>query len=79
MTDPLTWRHCPACRCTLVGDEISDPIRPMCELGAFHSRLLGGRNDETWEMEYWKCPDCSEVFPARDRPVIHTMSDAYLP
>ena len=79
MHDPLTWRNCPSCKCNLVDAEISDSLKFTCEPGAFHSKLLGGRNPETWEMEYWKCPDCNTVFPAKDRPVIHTMSDAFLP
>lgn len=79
MHKPTSWRNCPSCRCNLVDAEISDPLKFTCEPGAFHSKLLGGRNPETWEMEYWKCPDCKTVFPAEERPVIHTMSDAYLP
>lgn len=78
MHKPLSWRNCPACHCSLVDAEISDSMKFTCEPGAFHSKLLGGRNPDTWEMEYWKCPECNSVFPAEPRPVIHTMSDAYL-
>jgi len=78
MHKPLSWRNCPACHCSLVDAEISDPMKFTCEPSAFHSKLLGGRNPDTWEMEYWKCPECKSVFPAEPRPVIHTMSDAYL-
>ena len=53
MHKPLSWRNCPACHCSLVDAEISDPMKFTCEPGAFHSKLLGGRNPETWEMEYW--------------------------
>jgi len=78
MQSPLRWRNCPSCKCNLVDAEISDALKYTCEPGAFHSRLLGGRNPETNEMEYWKCPDCCTVYPAEEKPVIHTMSDAYL-
>ena len=79
MHNPLTWRDCPSCKQSLVDAEISDPLKFTCEPGAFHSKLLGGRNPETWKMEYWKCPHCQSIFLADDRPVIHTMSDVYLP
>lgn len=75
---PTSWRNCPSCKVSLVDAEISDTLKFTCEPGAFHSRLLGGRNLDTWEMEYWKCPDCRTVFPAESKPVIHSMSDAYL-
>lgn len=78
MHKPLSWRTCPSCKSSLVDAEISDPLKFTCESGAFHSKLLGGRNPDTWRMEYWKCPECNTVFPAEDRPVLHTMSDAYL-
>lgn len=76
--NPTSWRVCPSCKCSLVDDEISETIKPFCEFGAFHSKLLGGRNPDTYEIEYWKCPECKSVFPPQDKPVIHTMSDAYL-
>lgn len=75
---PTHWRVCPACKTSLVDAEISDSLKHTCEIGAFHSRLLGGRNPDTWEIEYWKCPDCKTVFSPEERPVIHTMSDAFL-
>lgn len=78
MHDPLKWRNCPSCKESLVDAEILEEISYAYEPGAFHSKLLGGRNPDTWEMEYWKCPHCNTVFPAEERPVIHTMSDAYL-
>lgn len=76
--NPLMWRNCPSCKVSLVDDEISDGIAQFCEPKAFHSRLLGGRNKETWKMEYWQCPDCHTVFPADEKPVIHSMSDVFL-
>ncbi len=76
--EPITWRNCPSCNASLVDAEISDALKHTCEPGAFHSKLLGGRNPDTWEMEYWKCPECNTVYPANHRPVIHSMSDAYL-
>lgn len=76
--DPLFWRNCPSCKTNLVDDEISDTIAPYCEPKAFHSKLLGGRNEETWKMEYWQCPDCLAIFPAEPKPIIHTMSDVFL-
>lgn len=76
--NPISWRTCPSCKCSLVDDEISELIKPFCEIGAFHSKLLGGRNLDTYEIEYWKCPECKKVFSPENRPVIHTMSDAYL-
>lgn len=75
---PTTWRSCPSCRTNLVDAEISEELKYTCNHNEFHTRLLGGRNLETWEMEYWKCPDCHTVFPAKEKPVIHTMSNAYL-
>lgn len=78
MHNPLTWRNCPSCKCTLVDAEISESLKHTCEPGAFHSKLLGGRNPETWEMEYWKCSECKTVYPANEKPVIHYMSNAYL-
>jgi hypothetical protein len=76
--DPLKWRKCSSCKGNLVDAEISEALQFTCEPGAFHSKLLGGRNPDTWQMEYWKCPHCNTVFLAEERPVIHTMSDAYL-
>lgn len=78
MHNPIKWKNCPSCKCSLVDAEISDPIKQFCESGAFHSKLLGGRNPETWQIEYWKCPECKTVFPCEGKPVIHTMSDVYL-
>lgn len=77
--NPLQWRECPVCRISWIDAEISEQIARFCEPGAFHSRLLGGRNEETGEIELWKCPDCGEVFPVSDRPVIHSLSDKFLP
>jgi phage FluMu protein Com len=59
---PTSWRNCPSCNCNLVDAEISDALKHTCESGAFHSRLLGSRNPDTQEIEYWKCPDCKTVF-----------------
>lgn len=64
MEKPTSWKTCPACKVNLVDAEISEALKHTCETGAFHSRLLGGRNPDTWKMEYWKCPDCKTVFPA---------------
>lgn len=75
---PTFWKTCPACKVNLVDEEISSEIKPFCEIGSFHSRLLGGRNLETNEIEYWKCPDCKTVFLPENKPVVHTMSNAYL-
>ncbi len=63
MNNPLTWKNCPSCKANLVDAEISEEMTPFCEDGEFHSRLLGGRNLQTNEIEYWKCPDCNTVFP----------------
>ena len=60
--NPLIWKNCPSCKSSLVDAEISDDLKFSCEFGAFHSKLLGGRNQETWNIEYWKCPDCKTVF-----------------
>lgn len=76
--DPTSWRNCPNCKCNLVDAEISDAIKFSCEPGAFHSKLLGGRNPDTWEMECWKCPECNTVYAAQNKPVVHYMSDVYL-
>lgn len=78
MQSPLFFRDCPSCHTNLIDAEISTPIKRFCEPGAFHSRLLGGRDPETGKLEYWECPDCGAVFPVGTSPVIHTMSHAYL-
>lgn len=78
MHNPLFWRTCPKCKTNLVDAEICEELKSTCERWAFHSRLYGERNPETNEMEYWKCPDCKTVFPAKQKPIIHTMSEAYL-
>lgn len=62
--NPTSWRSCPACDANLVDAEISDYLKHTCEVGAFHSKMLGGRNPETNEIVYWKCPDCNTVFSA---------------
>lgn len=60
--NPLSWRTCPACQTSLVDAEISNTLQHTCEKGAFHSRMLGGKNPETLQIEYWKCPDCKTTF-----------------
>jgi hypothetical protein len=60
--NPLQWKTCPSCKCNLVDDEISDELKHTCEPAAFYSKLLGGRNEQTWKIEYWKCPECNTVF-----------------
>jgi phage FluMu protein Com len=65
--NPLSWRNCPSCKTNLVDDEILESLKHTCEPGAFHSKLLGGRNKETWKMEYWKCPECKTVFSVDER------------
>lgn len=75
MYTQLKWRNCPSCKSNLVDAEISDPLKHTCEPGAFHSRLLGGINLDTLEIQYWKCPDCKTAFPVKDTSVIHTIND----
>ncbi len=50
----LTLRECPHCHKSLVGAEISEPIKQFCETGAFHSNLL-------FSDEGWVCPHCKGV------------------
>jgi rubredoxin len=76
--NPVSWRNCPSCKVSLVDDEVSNQIKQFCEPGAFYSKLLGGRNLETNEIEYWKCPECKTLFPSQNKPIIHSMSNAYL-
>lgn len=60
--NPLDWRSCPSCHSSLVDAEVSDPIKKFCEPDAFYSKLIGGRNSETGNIEYWKCPECKTVY-----------------
>lgn len=60
--DILHERNCPSCGCNLVDDEISGPMKKFCEKNAFHSKLIGGRDPETWQIQYWKCPECKTVY-----------------
>lgn len=66
MNNPLTWRDCPSCKQSLVDAEICNDIKYSYEPGAFHSKLLGKRNLETWKVEYWKCPYCETVFSVKN-------------
>ena len=77
--NPLVWRNCPSCNCNLVDAEISDELKHTCEPGAFYSRMLGGVNPETNKLEYWKCPDCEQIFLTNpNTPIVHTLSDVFI-
>ena len=62
LQEATSWRTCPNCKNSLVDAQISNLIMPFCERGAFHSKLLGIRNTETNQIEYWKCPECESSF-----------------
>lgn len=52
LSTPLTWRNCPKCGVNLVDAEISEALKHTCEPEAFHSRLLGDRDDHTWKIKH---------------------------
>ena len=50
----LHCKQCPHCGTNLVAAEVLLPH--TCEIGAFHSRLLGVREND--KIVSWQCPDC---------------------